>query len=241
MRLNSIISVALTALLASGLVQASDLISKHAMVQEKFPDYEVTRVAETPLAGLLEVTLGSQVLYMSEDGKYFLTGELYDYESKKSLTEQSRLQARAEYLESFKSDNALTFVADDEKYRVMVFTDIDCPYCRKLHREMAEYNEKGITVQYLAFPRQGPGTAGWAKAEEVWCSATPLQAMDQAKGGQKISGGKCESDYDPVATQYRLGKDLGIAGTPAILRESGEMIVGYRSADELIEILESEG
>ena len=241
MRLKSLITATLGALLAVGLVQAKDLVNKHSMVQAMFPEYEVTRVAETPIPGLLEVSLGSQVIYMSEDGKYFLTGEIYDYETKTSLTQQSQMQARATYLDSFKSDDAVTFVAEDEEYRVLVFTDIDCPYCRKLHREMASYNENGITIQYLAFPRSGPGSDSWAKAEEVWCSSTPQKAMDQAKGGRDISGGECKSGKNPVAAQYKLGKDIGIGGTPAIVKESGEMIVGYRSADELLDLLDEDG
>lgn len=241
MRLNSIITAACLALLVAANLSAKDLSDKFSLVQSKFPDYEVTSVAETPIEGLLEVTLGSQVLYMSEDGNYFVLGEMYDFDTKTSMTEQSKVKARAVYLERLKSDQMVTFAAEDEQYRVMVFTDIDCPYCRKLHREMQAYNDKGITIQYLAFPRKGPGTEGWEKAELVWCADKPQQAMDQAKGGRDISGGECPEGNDPVAVQYKLGKDLGISGTPAIFKESGEMIVGYRSADELLELLEEEG
>jgi thiol:disulfide interchange protein DsbC len=240
MRLKSIIASACLALLAAGTLFAGELAEKYSFVAELFPDYEVTRVVETPVAGLLEVTLGSQVVYISADGKYILTGEMYDYETRTSLTQASLMVARAGYLDGFKDDGAITFVAEDEQYRVLVFTDIDCPYCRKLHREISEYNEQGITVQYLAFPRKGPGSESWEKAELVWCSDNPQQAMNQAKGGRDIDGGECAAGENPVAEQYKLGKELGIAGTPAIFKESGEMIVGYKSADELVKLLASE-
>jgi thiol:disulfide interchange protein DsbC len=241
MRLNSGIAALCLVLLATGTVSAKEEAKKYAYVQSMFPGYEVTRIEETPVDGLLEVTLGSQIVYMSEDGKYFLTGELYEFESKANLTQASLVAARAVYLERFKTDGAVTFAAEDEKYRVLVFTDIDCPYCRKLLRVLAYNNDRGITIQYLAFPRKGPGTESWSKAEQVWCSATPQEALSQAKGGRDISaGGECADGKDPVARQYKLGKDLGIAGTPAIFTESGEMIVGYRAADELEELLEAD-
>jgi thiol:disulfide interchange protein DsbC len=214
---------------------AKELEKKYAFVQDLFPGVEVTNVRSSPIDGLLEISAGADIYYLSEDGKYFLQGEMLDLDTRENLTEQGRITARSIFLKRFSSDSAVTFKAEDEKYRVLVFTDIDCPYCRKLHREINEYNELGITVQYLAFPRKGPGTDSWAKADLVWCSATPQEALTQAKSGHDIDGEACEAS--PVARHYKLGKDIGIAGTPAIVDEWGNMIVGYRSAEELEEML----
>ena len=227
-----------TVLLALFTIQAvaAELPEEYAFVQDVLPGVEVTSVAPTVINGLLEVAVGAEIYYVSQDGKYFMQGEIMDLDTRTNLTEQSRTIARGIYLANFSDDTAITFAAKDEKYKVLVFTDIDCPYCRKLHREINNYNERGITVQYLFFPRSGPGTDSWAKAEAVWCSESQQEAMTNAKGGEAIEAEDCGETV--VAEHYKLGKDLGIAGTPAIFTESGELIVGYRSADELLVLLE---
>jgi thiol:disulfide interchange protein DsbC len=215
---------------------AKELEKKYAFVQGLFPGVEVTDVSPSPIDGLLEISAGADIYYLSDDGKYFLQGEILDLATRENLTENRRNHARSAFLKRFSSDSAVTFEAEDERYRVLVFTDIDCPYCRKLHREIDEYNELGITVQYLAFPRKGPGSDSWAKADAVWCSATPQEALTQAKNGHDVEGEACE--VSPVARHYKLGKDIGIAGTPAIVDEWGHMIVGYKSPEELEELLD---
>ncbi len=227
-----------TALLALFTMQAvaAELPEKYAFVQEVLPGVEVTSVTPAAISGLLEVAVGADIYYISQDGRYFMQGEMMDLDTRTNLTEQSRNVARVKYLADFSADTAVTFAAEDEKYKVLVFTDIDCPYCRKLHREIADYNEHGITVEYLFFPRSGPGTDSWAKAEAVWCSDSRQEAMTNAKSGQLVEAEDCGNTA--VADHYKLGKDLGIAGTPAIFTESGELIVGYRSADELQLLLE---
>src|SRR5690606_30910162 len=119
------------------------------------------------------------------------------------------------------------------KYRetITVFTDIDCGYCRKLHREMADYNARGIRVRYMFFPRSGPGTQSWTKADQAWCSADRKSAMTRSKMGQTLDAKACQPT--PVAQHYQMGRDFGIQGTPAIILESGELIGGYLDAKEL--------
>jgi thiol:disulfide interchange protein DsbC len=227
-------TAALVALFSVQLL-AAELPEKYAFVQEVFPGAEVTSVTPTPVAGLLEISVGADIYYVSEDGKYFIQGEIMDLDTRVNMTEESRTAARGKYLADFSGETAITFAAEDEKYKVLVFTDIDCPYCRKSHREMADYNARGITVQYLLFPRSGPGTDSWAKADAVWCSSPQQQAMTDAKSGTLVESEDCGETA--VAAHYKLGKDLGIAGTPAIFTESGELIVGYRSAAELEKLL----
>lgn len=215
----------------------SNLPEEYAFVQEALPGVVVSKVGPSPVVGLLEVYVGADVFYVTEDGKYFVQGEVFDMDSRVNVTDQARKTVRADYLQEFSEDSAVSFPAADEKFRVMVFTDIDCPYCRKLHREMEGYHAEGITVEYLFFPRSGPGTPSWAKAEAVWCAESRQAAMTQAKEGEVLDAGQCTET--PVAEHYKLGKDLGISGTPAIVTESGDVITGYRSPAELIQALEA--
>jgi thiol:disulfide interchange protein DsbC len=116
-----------------------------------------------------------------------------------------------------------------------VFTDVDCSYCRKLHSEMADYNRLGIKVRYLFYPRSGPDTESWHKAEEVWCSANRNEALTKAKRGEELKNVKnCPT---PVARDYQLGQDFAIRGTPAIVLADGEVLPGYVPAASLAEHL----
>lgn len=216
---------------------AAELPEKYQFIQDAFPDVTITSVEPSPVKGLLQMYVGAELYYVSEDGKFFILGDIYGVDSKQNLTEEARTSARAAYLQSLGPDDGVMFAAKNQKYVVTVFTDIDCPYCRKLHREMADYNERGISVRYLFFPRRGPGSPSWEKAEEVWCSPSRQKAMTDAKNGVEFEAPACSST--PVARHYALGKQMGITGTPAIFTSEGELIVGYRSASELLELLEA--
>jgi len=121
-------------------------------------------------------------------------------------------------------------------YTVTVFTDVDCQYCRKLHSDMAELNKLGIRVRYLFYPRTGPNTESWRKAEVVWCSADRNDALTRAKaGGQLDMNKRCPAT--PVAREYALGQSVGVKGTPAIITDSGDFINGYMPPQELLQAI----
>jgi thiol:disulfide interchange protein DsbC len=216
-------------------VSAGSLPEKYKNIQDQIPEIEITDIAPSPIAGVLQMSVGADVYYVSEDGKYFFQGDIYALQSKENLTEVARTKARTAYLATLGDDAGVTFAASEELYRVTVFTDIDCAYCRKLHREIAEYNKRGITVRYLLFPRQGPNTESWAKSEAVWCAKSRQEALTKAKNGETVESEKC--DASAIADYYKLGKSLGIAGTPSIFTADGQLLVGYHSPDELLNIL----
>ena len=101
---------------------------------------------------------------------------------------------------------------------------------------MAEYNDLGITVRYLAYPRAGIPSANADEMQAVWCAKDPLQAMTDAKAGKNIKAASCDID---IAKQYRLGMSFGINGTPAIILEDGSLIPGYQPPENLLQAIES--
>jgi thiol:disulfide interchange protein DsbC len=216
--------------------EADALSEEYAFVREAFPDVDITSVQPSPIPGLLQMAVGADLYYVSEDGEYFIMGEIFGLKTKENLTEQARSLARANYLNGVSKQDGILFAAADEKYVVTVFTDVDCGYCRKLHREMAGYNQRGISIRYLFFPRSGPGTDSWAKADAVWCASSRNDALTAAKSGVVIEAEDCGET--PVARDYQLGKDLGIMGTPAIFSPGGTLISGYHSPDDLLGILQ---
>ncbi len=188
----------------------------------------------SPIAGIYQFMQGADVSYLTADGKYFLDGNLYDMKSRENLTEDLRARARLALINAVPESQMLIFSPKNPQYTITVFTDIDCPYCRKLHSEMAELNRLGVRVRYMFFPRTGPNTESWKKAEAVWCSPDRNEALTRAKAGAQLDMSKT-CDAAPVAREYALGQAIGVRGTPAILTENGDYISGYMPPRELVQ------
>jgi len=197
-------------------------------------DVKVEDIRPSPVPGLYEVASGTEVGYVSSDGRFYIDGDVFDMQSRANLTEERRVGARAELIKSVRDDQAIVFAPKGSVYTITVFTDIDCGYCRKLHSEMAELNKLGVKVRYLMYPRTGPGTESWKKAESVWCSADRNDALTRAKRGEAVQPRSCEN---PVAAQFELARKLGIRGTPGIITEQGQYITGYLPAPRMVEHL----
>lgn len=187
----------------------------------------------TAVVGIYEYTKGADIGYVSADGRYYFGGDLYLIDSQTNLTEQRRSGLRAKMLASVADQDMIVFSPKDPKYTITVFTDLDCQYCRKLHSEIAEINRLGIKVRYAAYPRTGPGSESWTKAEAVWCSPNRADALTRAKLGQPVSAKACS--VNPVAREFALGNALGVNGTPGIVTSSGTYIGGYEPPQRLLE------
>jgi thiol:disulfide interchange protein DsbC len=222
----------------SGSSFAADYSVQKEKLQTALPDFVITSVGESPIPGLLEVAVGADVYYASPDGNYFVQAEIFDLNTRTNITEVARDNARAGYVDEIEAESAILFAAKDSQYTVTVFTDIDCGYCRKLHGQMSDYNDLGISIRYLFFPRSGPDTDSWAKAESVWCAASRQQALTQAKNGASLPVADCGTT--PIASHYKLVNELGLTGTPALFTEGGQLLIGYRDPAQLLTILEDE-
>ena len=179
---------------------------------------------------------GTEVVYLSADGQYFISGELLNLKTRKNYSEVAKSSVRKKMLDDAKT-TPVVFKAKDEKHVLQVFTDIDCGYCAKFHREMEQINDKGITIEYLAFPRAGIGSSSYEKIVNVWCADDQQEAMTKSKMRQLIEAKKCEN---PVKQHYELGQAMGVNGTPALLTESGQLIPGYVPAARLAAMLDED-
>ena len=189
------------------------------------PRIQVDHVGPAPLPGFREVIAGGQVVYVSDDGKYLLQGSLLDVAKRKDLSEAAMARLRGEVLKGIPmADRIVYSPAGTPKHRVVVLTDIECGYCRKLHGEIDGYLAEGIKVRYLFFPRSGVGTPSFDKAISVWCADDRKAALTDAKAGKSVPDKKCDN---PVKEPMELGEKLGVSGTPAIILENGEMVPGY--------------
>jgi thiol:disulfide interchange protein DsbC len=232
---------AATALLALYPATAAADMSVEESLAAKVPGIEAEDIRATPVPGLWEVTVGAQVIYLSEDGRYMVRGEVIDLMTGENMTAQRQSELQAELANRFAKDldesRMVVFSPQDPRHTVTVFTDIDCGFCRKLHGEIDEYNKRGIKVRYLFYPLAGPGSESWLKADAVWCSPDRNEAMTRAKLGEEVrASGPCENT--PAAEHYELGAQLGVRGTPMMLTEDGEMLRGYVPPDQLADYLD---
>lgn len=191
----------------------------------------------TPMKGIYEVAYGSQILYISDDGRYLVNGEMFDVQKRANLTEERRTQARLVALKSVGEKSMIIYPAKGQaKHTVTVFTDIDCGYCRKLHQGMAEMNNLGITVRYLSFPRAGVGSESFKKASDVWCAKDRNKAMDNAKANQSVTDVQnCDA---PIKNHMALANAFGVNGTPALVLDDGRLLPGYLPPQQLLAVLE---
>jgi len=207
-------------------------------IAKKIDGLKVEDVRISPVTGIYEITRGSEISYVSSDGHYAILGDMVDIDSDANLSENRRRGIRARLIETVPESEMLVFSPKDPKYTITVFTDIDCGYCRRLHSQIAEYNRLGIRVRYLFFPRSGPNTESWHKAEQVWCAANRNDALTRAKNGEAINSPKCPAD-SIIARDYELGQKLSVDGTPAIFLSTGEMLAGYAPPGQLAKYLKT--
>ena len=143
--------------------------------------------------------------------------------NKRDLTASARAHARKNALDKIGPDKRIVFAPPAPlapKHTVTVFTDVDCPFCRRFHQQIAEYNAKGIAVDYLFYPLSiHPGAD--KKAEAVWCSQDRPNAFTAAMAGKDPGKATCPN---PVGELTELAKKLGIGGTPTVLADDGTQI-----------------
>ena len=205
-------------------------------LKKVLPGVNPDEISPSPIKGVSEVQLGPRLLYVTNDGKYLFQGSLIDLETLKDISEDRRQTMRLDAVNALGEDKMIIFPAKKPRHTITVFTDIDCGYCRKLHNEVDKYNERGITVRYLMYPRAGVGSPAYDKAVSVWCEEDRRQALTDAKAGKQLPKRECQN---PVKEEYELGQQIGIRGTPAIILDDGALLPGYIPADKLAKSLDS--
>ncbi|MBW3697080.1 thiol:disulfide interchange protein [Vibrio sp. T187] len=205
---------------------------------------KVSNIVPSDIEGLLEIQTNSGVIFSSLTGEHFIAGTLYSLDENGKFSDilaERQAPINAEKIAAF-ADQSIEYKAENEKYVVTVFTDITCGYCVRLHSQMDGYNALGITVRYLAYPRQGASGKVASQMATIWAAADPQTAMHDAKVNRKFpdSVGDVAKSEQQIREQYALGRELGISGTPAIFLPSGELVSGYLPPAQLLQRLEQQ-
>ena len=201
---------------------------------KRLPQFEVSMIDKTPIDGIYQVIIGGQVIYMTRDARYMIDGNLVDLQTKKNYSEDAMAVIRLGEIEKLGEDKMIVYTPDEVKHTITVVTDIDCPYCRRLHSEMDQYLAGGVQVRYIFMPLKGQ--SDYRTTVSVWCSKDQNEALDMAKAGAEMEIKDCEN---PIDEHLKISRGLGVRGTPAIILQDGSMLPGYVPANKLIAELAS--
>ncbi|WP_330982799.1 MULTISPECIES: bifunctional protein-disulfide isomerase/oxidoreductase DsbC [Enterobacterales] len=219
-----LVMFSLLAAALSGVAHADD-----AAIQQSLAKLGVqsTEIQSSPVSGMKTVLTNSGVLYVTEDGKHIIQGPMYDVSGAAPVNVTNKLLVgKLNGLEK----EMIVYKAAQEKHVITVFTDITCGYCHKLHAEMKDYNALGITVRYLAFPRQGVQSQAEQDMKSIWCAKDRNKAFDDAMNGKGVQAASCDIN---IANHYALGVQFGVNGTPAIVLNDGYVVPGYQGPQEM--------
>jgi len=228
------LSFVLVSLSFSVLAAEPDLRTIREKLKNKFPGMSVEGVSKSPVPGLYEIEMGSQIAYISEDGRYLVVGHIIDVESRANLTEKRQQRVLKRIIANL-NEKEMIIIGPKKAVRTLtIFTDVDCPYCARLHQDVPTLNKHGVKIRYLLYPRNGLKSSTYKKSVAVWCAKDRIKAIGLAKAGKKIAMKTCKN---PVAAHYKLGQKIGIRGTPAIVVDDGRLIGGYVPAAKLLSML----
>jgi thiol:disulfide interchange protein DsbC len=228
-----IIPVLLALFLTSACDAGQDDIKKN--IESRFPGHSVDSVNKSPIANLYEVVVdGEHVIYADKTGKYIIEGMLVDTATGRNLTQDKIDKLTAVKFDSLPLQQAIKIVKGDGKRRLAVFSDPDCPFCRKLEPELAKLTNVTIYIFQYPLPMH---TDAARKSRLVWCSPDPVKAWDDLMLNGKLPEGK-DDCANPIEANLALGEKLHVQGTPNIILPDGSRIPGLTTADRLSQLLD---
>ena len=213
---------------------AANAMANDATIKSKLQSLGASNidVKSSPISGIKTAVTDQGVLYVTDDGKYAFQGKLYELTNNGPVDVSGKILV--DKLNSYKNE-MIVYPAKNEKHVVTVFMDITCHYCHLLHQQLKEYNDLGITVRYLAFPRAGMNNQTAKQMEAIWTAKDPVFALNEAEKGNLPKEVKTPN---VVKKHYELGAQFGVNGTPSIVTSTGELIGGYLKPADLLSALE---
>ena len=227
------LSILLVALLAAssyaGDAPADVAKSIAANLKQRYPATRIDQVVPSPLPGIYEVVMGRNVAFSDAEGRYFIFGHLYDMQSQRDLTaERKEALAKIDW-SVLPLENSIKFVSGKGERVLAVFSDPDCPYCKKVEAELAKLDN--VTIYLFPFPIQSLHPNAVAKSTVIWCAKDRAQTWrDVLAGGKLVGKGDCEN---PIAANVALAERLGINGTPTLIARDGRLLPGAATADRI--------
>ncbi len=231
MRLSHLV---LSALMLIGMAaHANEAVIRKA-ITGKFPGAQIASVTKTPYGGLYEVLIDGELVYSSADGKYLVMGNIIELATRRNLTAARMEKLNAVKWNTLPLDKAIKEVRGDGSRKLVVFSDADCPFCKKLEPEIEKLSN--VTVYTFLYPIEGLHPQAIPTSKQIWCEKDRLKAWKayMLRGERPKASGECANPVDDVIA---LGNKLRVSGTPTLIFENGQRVPGYVPADKLDQLL----
>lgn len=216
---------------------AASLGDVEATLKARYPATTFTSVREAEVEGLYEVVMRNNVAYTDKTGRYFIIGRMLDMQTQTDLTAERQAEANKLDFDSLPLKDAIKKVKGDGSRRMAVFTDPDCPYCKRLEGELAKMDN--VTIYIFPYPLEQLHPDAVRKSVAIWCAKDNVKAWDDFMlKGVLPPDGKCAN---PISKIIEFGQKLGINGTPTIIMGNGRKVSGALPVDKLEASLQAGG
>ena len=207
-------------------VSFADLTTVKNHLQKQYPLLKIENVATTDVKGLYSASMDGQIIYLSEDAEYVLLGPMLRLKDQKNLTKDLMMKQNPIDWKSLPLQDAIKTVRGTGKRQLAVFSDPNCPYCKRLEEDLKKLND--VTIYTFIFPIKPQSVA---VSKDVWCSENRAYAWQNLM--EKSQAPKNKSCDNPIERNLALGKKLGLSGTPTLVFSNGWKVMGAASADEI--------
>ena len=230
-----LIALLLAATLGAGLLLAPAARADEAAIRKNLPERlpnfpKIDEVSKTPMPGLFEVRLGTDIVYTDETGQYLIQGSLIDTRTRADLTQARIDKLTAIDFAALPLKDAVLVRQGTGARKVVVFADPNCGYCKRLERDLLAL--KDVSIYTFLYPILGPDSS--VKSRDIWCSKEPAKAwrawMVDGTAPAKVTG-NCDSAA--IERNTEMGRKYKVTGTPALVFEDGSRAPGAIPAAQI--------
>jgi thiol:disulfide interchange protein DsbC len=204
-------------------------------LQGRLGEVSIKSVSKSPIAGLYEVNLGSQIVYSDATGDYLVLGDIVDAKSRKNLTEARLSETNRIDFASLPFANAVKVVKGNGSRKIAVFSDPNCPYCKQLETTLKSIDN--VTVYTFLYPVLSPDST--VKSKSIWCSADRAKAWESWMQDHRAPTAAGTCDTAAIDKNLELGHSMNVSGTPTVFLADGRRLPGAVPADELDKAMSS--
>ena len=210
---------------ASAMIFANVETLKNNLNQQ-YPNIHVSNIQATEMTGLYSANLDNQIIYLDENAQHMFIGSMVRLKDQKNLTKDLVLKQNSIDWKQLPLKDAIKTVKGNGKQQLAIFSDPNCPYCKKLEAELDKLND--VTIYTFIYPLKSQSIT---VSKQVWCD--PNQAYAWKNLLQKNVQPKEKTCANPIERNLALGRKLGVEGTPTLIFETGFKMTGVRSAEEI--------
>jgi len=200
-----------------------------ADIKRALPEVKVDSFRYDKALGLYEVVAEGQIFYLSKDLRYLILGNVIELSTMRNLTAERLSDLQRVDFSSLNRADAIKISSGSKS--IAVFTDLDCPFCKKLHAELKRLND--VSVYVFLYPLESIHPGAKSRSISVWCSKDRVRALDDYFSGRFHKAEHFRECANPIERNIQFARRHNIAGVPAIIFEDGRMISGYVRAERL--------